>query len=497
MNEENILVMKGIVKSFPGVKALKGVDLKVKKGSVHAVMGENGAGKSTLMKVLFGLYHADSGDIEFKGKPYHVNGPIEAIHKGISIIPQEISPVPNISVAANIFLGKENLKNRIFVDKKKNESDAQVLFDDLGIKLDPATPMCELSIANAQLIAIVTAVSNNSDLIIMDEPTSALTDSEVDTLFHIIRKLKEEKGLTVIYISHKLDEIFAICEEVSVYRDGEFIGCDTVENLSKEKLISMMVGRNMDEFFHKEIIDIGDVFFKVNNLSSPRACENISFELKKGEVLGFAGLMGAGRSEVMETIFGARERTSGELFLHGEEIHINSPQDAIAHHIGFVTEDRKLTGIFPELSVEDNMIMPNVKSYLNHIGLMRAKKVNKECSKQRDSLRIKTPSIRQLIKNLSGGNQQKVLVSRWLLTEPEILILDEPTRGIDVGAKAEIHRLISELAKLGKGIIMISSEMPEILSISDRIIVMHEGKQTGVLSREEATQEKILALASQ
>lgn len=496
MESENILIMKNVSKSFPGVKALKNVDLTIKRGSVHALLGENGAGKSTLMKILYGIYHPDGGEVVFKDKPYQVKSPIDAIKSGISMIPQEISPVPNLTVASNVFLGKEILGNGLkFVNQKQIEIETKKLFKELDIDIDITAMMGDISIANAQLVAIATAVSYNSDLIIMDEPTSALTEKEVEKLYDIINKLKTERNLAIIYISHKLDEIFRICDEVTILRDGQFIGSDTIENFNKDSLISMMVGRDMDEFFHKEETKIGEVMLSVKNLSVHKKFHNISFDLRKGEVLGVAGLMGAGRTELMEAIFGYVPADEGEIFINNVPVSIKSPIDAISHKIGFVTEDRKLTGLFLELSIKDNMIMPDVDTYLDK-GFLNFKRIRKNCQEQREALLIKTPTLEQLIKNLSGGNQQKVLISRWLLTGPEILILDEPTRGIDVGAKAEIHRLIGELAKAGKSIIMVSSEMPEILSMSDRIIVMHEGSYSGELMRDEATQEKILQLAT-
>jgi len=497
MSVENVLEMRQVSKSFPGVKALKNIDFSVKKGSVHALMGENGAGKSTLMKILYGIHSADEGEVIFKGNPYVVKSPIDAIKKGLSMIPQEINPALNLSVASNVFLGKELTfkKGLRLINQKKMIKDTQVLFDELDIDIDPSVLMSELSIANAQLVAIATAVSYNTDLVIMDEPTSALTEKEIDKLYAIIRNLRDNKNIAVVYISHKLDEVFEICDEVTVIRDGEFIGTDTIENFTKDKLISMMVGRSMKEFFHKEKCEIGDVLLEVKNLTLEKKFTDISFSLRKGEVLGVAGLMGAGRTEIMEAVFGYKPADSGEIFLNGVKIEINEPNDAIKHGLAFVTEDRKATGIFPELSVKDNMVMPDITNYLQ-FGLLNSKKINKDCQSQRQAIAIKTPSLDQLIKNLSGGNQQKVLISRWLLTVPDILILDEPTRGIDVGAKSEIHRLIGELAKRGKSIIMVSSEMPEILSMSDRIIVMHEGAYSGELLRDEATQEKILQLAT-
>lgn len=497
MSTENVLEIKGVSKSFPGVKALKGVDLTIRKGSVHALMGENGAGKSTLMKILYGIYQPDEGEVKFKGESYAVKSPIDAINGGISMIPQEISPVPNLTVASNVFLGKEVIKTKglNLINQKQMVEETQKLFDELGIDIDPNAMMSDISIANAQLVAIATAVSYNADLVIMDEPTSALTEKEIDKLYDIIRDLRDKKKIAMIYISHKLDEIFAICDEISVLRDGEYIGSDLIENFDKDRLISMMVGRSMDEFFHKEEAVIGDTVLEVKELCNGKKFQNVNFELKRGEVLGVAGLMGAGRTEVMEAIFGYKPAESGEIWMDGEKVDITEPADAIKQGIAFVTEDRKLTGIFPELSIKDNIIMPDVNTYLKN-GLLDGRKIRDNCQEQREAISIKTPTLEQLIKNLSGGNQQKVLISRWLLTTPEVLILDEPTRGIDVGAKSEIHRLIGELAKMGKSIIMVSSEMPEILAISDRILVMHEGKCSGELSRDEATQEKILALAT-
>jgi len=497
MNMEYVLEMKGVSKSFPGVKALKGVDLAIKRGTVHALMGENGAGKSTLMKVLYGIHQPDEGEIIFKGEPYEVKSPIDAIMGGVSMIPQEISPVPNLTVASNVFLGKEIISKRglRLLNQKKMVEETQVLFDELDIDIDPSLMMSEISIANAQLVAIATAVSYDTDLVVMDEPTSALTEKEIEKLYKIILDLKEKKNIAVIYISHKLDEVFAICDEVSVIRDGEFIGTDTIDNFDKDRLISMMVGRSIDEFFHKEEVEIGDTILEVKNLNLSKKFEDISFQLRQGEVLGVAGLMGAGRTEVMEAIFGYRPPESGEILINGVSVEIGEPIDAIKHGIAFVTEDRKQTGIFPDMSIKDNIIMPDVETYLKN-GLLDGKKIKENCQEQREAISIKTPTLEQLIKNLSGGNQQKVLISRWLLTTPEILILDEPTRGIDVGAKGEIHRLIGELAKMGKSIIMVSSEMPEILSMSDRVMVMFEGRISGEISREEATQEKILQLAT-
>ncbi len=497
MEKDVILEMRNITKSFPGVKALKGVDLTLKKGTVHALMGENGAGKSTLMKILYGIYQADSGTITYNGQELYPKSPIEAIQHGIAMIPQEISPVPNLTVAGNVFLGREPVKNYggiKIVDQKRIIQETEKLFQKLDITIDPSAMMGEISIANAQLVAIITAVSQNADLIIMDEPTSALTDKEVEQLYRIVDDLVEQ-GITMVFITHKLEEVFRMAHEVTVFRDGEFIGTEPIEHVDKDTLITMMVGRDMDEFFHKEFAEIGEVLLSVKDLTLGKKFHHVSFDLRRGEVLGVAGLMGAGRTEVMEALFGFKPAESGEIRIKGENVNVQSPKDAIEHNIGFVTEDRKLTGLFLDLDISNNMIMPDVDTYLR-AQLLDSTLIKQRCREQKDQLKIKTPSLTELIKNLSGGNQQKVLISRWLLTDPDILILDEPTRGIDVGAKSEIHRLICELAKAGKGIIMISSEMPEILSMSDRIIVMHEGGYSGELSREEATQEKVLQLAT-
>ena len=497
MSDEYLLRMKSVSKSFPGVQALKDVDFAVRRGTVHALMGENGAGKSTLMKILYGVYRPDAGEVIFKAKPHTAKNPTDAIRMGLAMIPQEINPVRNLSVASNVFLGREATTRfgLLFVNQKKIEADTRHLFEALRISMDPRLKMSELSIANAQLVAIATAVSYNADLIIMDEPTSALTEREVEHLHSIVRSLRDDKGISTIYISHKLDEVFDVADEVTVLRDGQHMGTDAIGNFTKDRLISMMVGRSFSDFFHKESATVGEVVLSVRNLSKKNKFKDISFDARRGEVLALSGLMGSGRTEVMEALFGMRRADSGEIWIKGEKVQIRSPKDAIRHGMGFVTEDRKFTGLFPELSIRDNIIMPDIGSYIR-VGFLNLKEISRATNNQATSLSIRTPSVDQLIKNLSGGNQQKVLIARWLLMKPEILILDEPTRGIDVGAKAEIHRLISELAKSGKAIIMVSSEMPEVLSMSDRIVVMHEGTYSGTLLRTEATQEKLLELAT-
>jgi inositol transport system ATP-binding protein len=494
MSSDYILELEDITKEFPGVKALDNIQLKVRKGTVHALMGENGAGKSTLMKIIFGIYTPDSGSIKFKGEEIKLSGSKDALRRGISMIHQELTPVPQMTVAENIFLGRESTFGFGWINKKKMIEDTRKLFESLKIDIDPGSKMIDLSIANMQMVEIAAAISYNADLIIMDEPTSAITDKEVDQLFRIIDSLKE-KGVTIIYISHKMDEIFRISDDITVFRDGQYINTKKASEFNQETLIQMMVGREIKQVFHKEDAEIGEVILSVKNLSRKGKFRNISFEVRKGEILGIAGLMGAGRTEVIESIFGIHPPESGEIYINGKKMTIKSPQDAIKDKIGLLTEDRKITGAFLPLSVKDNMIMSSIDGYLNKIGFLKGKLVNDMCSAFVDRLSIKTPGLNQLIMNLSGGNQQKVLIARWLLNNPDILILDEPTRGIDVGAKSEIHKLMSRLAQTGKAIIMISSELPEILGMSDRIVVMHEGLKKGELIRAEASQEKILEMA--
>jgi methyl-galactoside transport system ATP-binding protein/inositol transport system ATP-binding protein len=488
---EYVLEMHGIIKEFPGVRALKGVDLKVHPGTVHALVGENGAGKSTLMKCLTGINHIDAGKIIYKGEEVKFHSILSAINAGISMIHQELSPVPLRTVRDNVWLGREPKKG-LFIDHKKMYNDAVTLFQQLDMDLDPGEIMGNLSVAKMQMVEIAKAVSYNSSIVIMDEPTSALTETEVASLFRIIKDLKA-KGVAVIYISHKLDEIFQICDEITVFRDGTVVGSDYTRNLNVDKMIAMMVGREMTEMFPKVICPIGDTVLKVENLSSGKAFQNVSFELHRGEILGFAGLVGAGRTEVVETIFGIRPKTGGEIYINGKKLNIKSPEDAISNKIALLTEDRRGNGIVGVLSVRDNTVLANLKKY----GIpLKHKKIQADTQNYVQRLNVKTASLESHIENLSGGNQQKVLVARWLLTNPEILIVDEPTRGIDVGAKAEIHSLITKLAGEGKAVIMISSELPEVLGMADRVLVMHEGKVTGIIDRKDANQELVLKYAT-
>ena len=494
MDPEYILVMENISKAFPSVQALDNVQLAVKKGTVHALMGENGAGKSTLMRVLIGLHPPDSGKIFFKGQEVAIPDTKTALDMGISMIHQELSPVPDMTVAENIYLGREPLGKFGLINKRKMISDTRKLLKQLDITLDATKKMRELSIANTQMVEIAKAISYDSSLIIMDEPTSAITEREVASLFKMIHSLKE-KGVSIIFITHKLDEVFKIADEITVFRDGKYVGTVPAAETSKNTLISMMVGRELTNIFPKEDAEIGDVILEVRNRSRKGKVNNVSFVLRQGEILGLAGLMGAGRTEIIEGIFGIEKIDSGEIIINGCKAKIRKPEDAKRYGMALLTEDRRRTGILSVLPVRDNMVVANLARFRKW-GFLQTHLIEETCNQEKAKLDIKTPSMDQLIKLLSGGNQQKVLVSRWLLTSPSILILDEPTRGIDVGAKAEIHRLMSKLAQEGKAIIMISSELPEILGMSDRVLVMHEGDLTGEFSRAEASQENIMLAAT-
>ncbi|QHB32874.1 sugar ABC transporter ATP-binding protein [Yersinia canariae] len=490
-----ILEAEGISKQFPGVKALNKVGIKIKAGSVHALMGENGAGKSTLMKCLIGIYHPDEGTIKVRGETVTFNDTLDALHAGIAMIHQELNLVPHMTVAENIWLGREPVQYG-FVNHDLLNRKTQDLLQHLNIKLKPNMMVGELNIASQQMVEIAKAVSYDADVLIMDEPTSALTEGEVFHLFAIIKELKEQ-GKGIIYISHKMDEIFEITDEVSIFRDGLFVATDKTENLTKQSLITMMVGRELTHMFPKFNNNIGEEVLKVSALRRDGLFRDISFSVKRGEILGVAGLVGAGRSEVMESLFGMHPADGGEIFIEGLPVNIDSPSKAIEQGLAFLTEDRKKSGLFLVLSVVENMSIVNLSEYINKKGFVSHGQMAQDCMEQIKKLNIKTPTMDQIINNLSGGNQQKVLIARWLLAQPKILILDEPTRGIDVGAKSEIYRLISELANRGVAIILVSSELPEIIGMSDRVMVMHGGHITGILDKQDANQEKIMALASE
>ena len=484
--------MTDICKEFPGVKALQNVQFNLKPGEVHALMGENGAGKSTLMKCLIGIYHKTSGKIVYDGKEIDYGTTSEALNNGLSMIHQELSPVPERSVAENVWIGRQPMKNKLMVDHTKMREATKELFDQIEVTIDPDEKMKYLTVSQMQMVEIAKAVSYNSKIVIMDEPTSSLTEKEVGHLFNIIRMLKE-KNVGVIYISHKMEEIFQICDRVTVMRDGQYVSTDNVSDITMEQLITKMVGRELTDMFPKTDCEIGDVVLKVENLSAGRMVKHVSFDLRKGEILGFAGLVGAGRTETMEALFGLRKIDHGEITFKGQKIRVTCPDDAINLGINYLTEDRRAKGIVGIRNIRDNTVLSNLKAY----GLpLKKEPMISDTQEYIDKLSTKTPSQEEEIKNLSGGNQQKVLLGRVLLTKPEVLIVDEPTRGIDVGAKSEIHALLSMLAGEGKAIILISSEMPEIIGMSDRMVVMHEGDVTGILNRDEFDQELIMKYAT-
>ena len=495
-NDNYLLRMVNIDKSFPGVQALKSVNLNVGYGEVHALVGENGAGKSTLMKCLIGIYSPNGGEIYFDGKKIENYTTAQALQMGISMIHQELSPILYRPIMENLWLGREPINKFGFVDHKQMYKQSLDVLKEIELDEDPRTLMANLTVAKMQMVEIAKAISYNAKLIIMDEPSSALTEHEEEQLFKIIRKLKES-GTSVIYISHRLSEIISIADKVTVMRDGRDVGTENIENISLDQIITMMIGRTMDEMYPKLKVNIGEPILQVKNLSHRKYFKNVSFEVRRGEIFGIAGLIGAGRTEVIETIFGIRPKSEGEILINGKPVEINSPRDAIANRMGFLTEDRRATGIFSVLGVDVNMAIPNYDRFVTKFGFVNERAVSESCMKFVNEIQIKTPSLTQKIQNLSGGNQQKVLMARWLMTEPDILFLDEPTRGIDVGAKAEIYKLITMLAAEGKCIVMVSSELPEILGMSDRIMVMHEGRVTAILDNgPDITQEVIMRYAT-
>ncbi|MBB3315902.1 inositol transport system ATP-binding protein [Rhizobium sp. BK181] len=494
-----VLEMRNITKAFPGVLALDGMNLKVRPGSVHVLVGENGAGKSTLMKILSGTYTIDGGEIIFKGETLSAQDTAAALDRGISMIHQELSPVLDMTIAENIFLGREpamaeNGFMSRFVDFAKMNADTKALLDRLGLKYAPETRMRDLSIAAMQLIEIVKAISREASLVIMDEPTSAISDTEVAMLFRQIADLKAA-GVAIIYITHKMDEIFQIADDITVMRDGQFIAAAPASEYDEGKLISQMVGRTISSIFPKEEVPIGEVVLSVENLSRDGTFENVSFNVRAGEIVGLSGLIGAGRTEVARVIFGLDAATGGSVILNGQVLKLKSPKDAISHGIAMVSEDRKAEGLVLCRSVGENISLANLKKFA--AGLFVSEK-QEESAAQRmiKMLQIKTPNTDMIVENLSGGNQQKIVIAKWLLGDLKLLILDEPTRGIDVGSKSEIHRLMTDFARQGLAIIMISSELPEVLGMSDRVVVMAEGKVAGELTRSEANQESIMRLAT-
>jgi len=494
--ENTLLQMMDVEKSFPGVHALKGVKIDLRAGEVHALLGENGAGKSTLMKILCGIYSIDKGDLIIGGEKVIINDVKDARKHGISIIHQEIVLVSNMTVAENIFLGRELTTKTGTIDKKAMQEKAQEYLDQFQIDISSKALVNSLTVAQQQMIEIIKAVSFDSNIIVMDEPTSSLSEKEVVFLFETIRNLQKQ-GVGIVYISHRMNEIFEISDRITVLRDGNYIDTVITKETDVDKLISMMVGRELTNYYmrdHDAVTD--DVVLSVKGLSQKGVLEDISFDLRKGEVLGFAGLVGAGRSELMKCIFGLDRIDSGEIILDGKKITINNANDAISNKIVYVTENRKEEGLFLDRSVQFNITLKVLHEFMN---LMRVNKATEDkiVDTYIDDLSIRTPSAAQLVRNLSGGNQQKVLISRWLSTKPTVLILDEPTRGVDVGAKAEIYSIINELAKTGVAIIMVSSELPEVINMSDRIAVMCSGKITKILDREDFSQETIMRYATE
>ena len=495
-NLKYVLEMENITKEFPGVKALDNVQLKLKPGTVHALMGENGAGKSTLMKCLFGIYEKDNGKILLDGVEVNFKSTKEALENGVSMVHQELNQVLQRNVLDNIWLGRYPMKG-FFVDEKKMYEDTINIFKDLDIKVDPRKKVADLPIAERQMIEIAKAVSYKSKVIVMDEPTSSLTEKEVDHLFRIINRLKES-GVAIVYISHKMEEIKMISDEITILRDGKWISTNDVSKISTEQIISMMVGRDLTERFPKKDNTVKEMILEVKNLTALNqpSIQDVSFELYKGEILGIAGLVGSKRTEIVETIFGIRPKEKGEIILNGKTVKNKNPEDAIKNGFALVTEERRSTGIFSMLDIAFNSVISNLDRYKNKFRLLKNKDMEKDTKWIVDSMRVKTPSYATKIGSLSGGNQQKVIIGRWLLTEPEVLMLDEPTRGIDVLAKFEIYQLMIDLAKKDKGIIMISSEMPELLGVTDRILVMSNGRVAGIVKTSETNQEEIMELSA-
>ncbi|AEF85806.1 ribose import ATP-binding protein RbsA [Treponema primitia ZAS-2] len=489
---EYVLELKGISKAFPGVRALDNVHFNLKPGCVHALCGENGAGKSTLIKIINGIYKMDQGDIFYKGERIIPQNPKQMLDLGVATIHQELSPILDMTIAENIFLGREPLNKINLIDVRKLYRDTQKLLDDYGFKYNSHTTMRNLSISDLALIEIVKAVSRDASVVIMDEPTSSITESETMLLFEKIRQLKAQ-GISVIYISHKIDEIFEICDEVTIFRDGKWVFNCPIKDIDKNGIIEKMVGREIREQFPKEDVEIGDSIFEIRELDGWRF-HNVSLNVRRGEIVGVAGLVGAGRSELFRAVFGLEEIKSGEMFLEGKQLRIRESKDAIEAGILMTSEDRKREGVVLCLSVRENIILSSLKEIMEY-GLLNFRKEKSNVNEMIEKLSIKISSQNDLVSSLSGGNQQKVVLAKWLLKSPKVLILDEPTRGIDVGAKYEIYKLMCVLAKQGVSIIMISSELLELIGMSDRIVVMSRGKLTGEMNRSEFSQKRIMEFA--
>ena len=490
-----LLTMKNIKKSFSGVAALKNAELELNKGEVVALMGENGAGKSTLMKILTGIYSKDEGTVTFEGKEVEYKSVSESEEAGIAIVHQELNMMNDLTVAQNLFIGKERKKG-IFIDDAKMAEDAKELFKKLNVDINPNVKIGNLTVGKQQMVEIAKAISTNAKVIVFDEPTAALTDSEIEELFKVINDLRD-KGTGIIYISHRMDEINVISDKVIVMRDGEYVGTLVTKECTKDDIIKMMVGRTvfMEPKTKSDVAADAEVVLRCENLNRGKHVRDVSFDLRKGEILGFSGLMGAGRTEVARLIFGADPMDSGKIYIHGKEISIKSTKDAVNAGIGYLSEDRKRYGLLVDKSVEENTCLSSLEKFTKGL-FIDGSKSKTVSEKYVQELRTKTPSVTQIIKKLSGGNQQKVVIAKWLVKDSEILIFDEPTRGIDVGAKSEIYDLMERLVKEGKSIIMISSELPEVLRMSDRVVVMCEGRITGCLDISEASQEGIMTCAT-
>lgn len=488
--------MIDVSKSFPGVKALDNVNLRVRPHSVHALMGENGAGKSTLLKCLFGIYEKDQGKIFFKGQEINFTSSKEALENGVSMVHQELNLVLQRTVMDNMWLGRYPTKGW-FIDHGKMYDDTKRIFDELDIDIDPRVKVGTLSVSQMQMIEIAKAFSYDAKIVIMDEPTSSLTEKEVNHLFKIINKLKE-KGCGIVYISHKMEEIFQLCDEITILRDGQWVATQPLKGMTMDQIIGMMVGRELTQRFPEKTNQPKEVILEVEHLTAKNqpSIKDVTFNLHKGEILGIAGLVGAKRTDIVETLFGIRDRSEGTIKLHGKEVANHNAHEAIQNGFALVTEERRSTGIYSRLDIAFNSLIANMDNYKGSMGLLSDNKMKSDTQWVIDSMRVKTPTQQTQIGSLSGGNQQKVIIGRWLLTQPEILMLDEPTRGIDVGAKFEIYQLILELAKKDKGIVIISSEMPELLGITDRIMVMSNGRVAGIVNTKETDQSEILRLAS-
>jgi ribose transport system ATP-binding protein len=496
MAETNdFLRMEGISKSFPGVQALQEVNFEVTRGEIHALVGENGAGKSTLMKVLTGALHLDEGRIILRGEPVEIHSPSDSQELGISMIHQELSLIPYLNVGKNVYLGREP-RRRIpgFIDWKKLYSQTQELLGQLNLDVRARAEAQDLSIAQQQMVEVAKALSIEADLIAMDEPTSSLTDRETEVLFDVMRKLKDQ-GVAIIFITHRLEEVFEVSDRITVLRDGRHIATAPTAELNHNQVVQLMVGRELDNMYPYSETKERGVALQADDLADGQELHGVSLELQGGQILGVAGLVGAGRTALAETLFGLRQATAGEIHIDGQVVKLHSAKQAIEHGLGFVPEDRKLQGLFLNMAVRENITMSST-SLVSNFGFVNTNKANKLADEYVDKLDIRTPSLRQRIRNLSGGNQQKVIIARWLTLKPRVLILDEPTRGVDVGAKAEIHGLMRQLAEDGVAVLMISSELPEIIGVSDRILVMHEGRVTGRFERDEASQDMIMHAAT-